>query len=85
MAKSGQLLDGVKASRGAGQAEMQRMRWRLGRPTWMHLRGSGSIHSNPTVFCRFMDRSIQFGEDSTHAYFFFEMDLKCLNQLGFVG
>ena len=31
----------------------------------MHLRGSGSIHSNPTVFCRFMDRSIQFGEDST--------------------
>jgi len=31
----------------------------------MHQRGSGSIHSNPTVFCRFMDRSIQFGEDST--------------------
>ena len=29
------------------------------------LRGSGSIHSNPTVFCRFMDRSIQFGEDRT--------------------
>ena len=27
-----------KASRGAGQAEMQRMRWRLGRPTWMHIR-----------------------------------------------
>ncbi|KAG2644513.1 hypothetical protein PVAP13_2KG203386 [Panicum virgatum] len=31
----------------------------------MHLKGSGSIHNNPTVFCRFMDRSIQFGEDST--------------------
>ena len=31
----------------------------------MHLRGSGSIHSNPTVFCRLMDRSIQFGKDMT--------------------
>jgi hypothetical protein len=29
----------------------------------MHLRAFGSIHSDPTVFCRVMDRSIRFGQD----------------------